>query len=98
MSLTNNDLTKISELMQSNLRDYQGRLVSYIDKRLSDLEEKIEAKISHLPSKQEFFDRTNEILGNQVSDKQDLPAAPATVSVAFRPRQCFQHTRQQRFA
>ena len=86
MSLTNNDLTKISELMQSNLRDYQGRLVSYIDKRLTDFEKKIEVEINQLPTKEEFNSKTDKIIGNQVRDRQELDLLSSKVYDDIEPR------------
>ena len=72
--------------MQSNLRDYQGRLVSYIDKRLTDFEKKIEVEINHLPTKEEFNSKTDKIIGNQVRDRQELDLLSSKVYDDIEPR------------
>ena len=73
MPLTKNDLNQISQLLDSKLdskleannKDLIDRLIVYMDKRFTTKEdfEGLEEKISHLPTKEEFFHRMDKITG-----------------------------------
>ena len=65
MSLTNDDLTKIAKLINLS----KDEVKAYVDEKVADL-----------PSKQDFFDRTDQILGNQVKDKEEIDLVNSRVS------------------
>lgn len=69
MSLTNDDLTKLANLVNSANNSLRTELKDYIDE-----------KVAILPSKDDFFDRTDQILGNQVKDKEEIDLVSARVS------------------
>lgn len=69
MPLSNDDLNKISNLLKLT----ENRIKSYVDEQLKET-------ASDLPSKNDFFDRTDQILGNQRKNNQELELVSAKVS------------------
>lgn len=49
-------------------------LFDYIDQRISESEEKFDDKISHLPNKDDFFSRMDEMLVEIKKAREDLAA------------------------
>ncbi len=88
MALTKTDLKKITEIFQLSVskilgeltKDYQSRISEYLDFKFQKLEKDLTEKIDHLPTKDEFYDRTDKILGSQHKDRDEFEMVSSRVS------------------
>ena len=73
MPLTNNDLNKIRELFDAGFEKRLRVILSYTDKSQTQIISEFENKIKHLPTKDEFYAREDELMGELKAIREELP-------------------------
>jgi len=72
MPLTIKDFQKIQQLFGNEFESRMFKIFAYIDKSQFQLKTEFEDKIKHLPTKEEFYNREDQIMGELKSIREEL--------------------------